>query len=112
MLPVVLGAGMMAGHAADRFLNARCDVHEAPPAQRSTLYARDGKTVIARFFTQNRSLAHLADVPTKLIHALVATEDRRFYEHHGVDVRGLGRAAVNDASGGDTQGGSTLTMQY
>ncbi len=43
--------------------------------------------------------------------ALIDTEDRRFYSHHGVDVRGLIRSAFS-TSGGDTQGGSTLTMQY
>ncbi len=50
-------------------------------------------------------------MPNYLQQALVATEDRRFYSHHGVDMRGLIRSAVS-TSGGDTQGGSTLTMQY
>ena len=50
-------------------------------------------------------------MPKYLQEALVATEDRRFYSHHGVDMRGLIRSAINTASG-DTQGGSTLTMQY
>jgi membrane peptidoglycan carboxypeptidase len=50
-------------------------------------------------------------VPQYLQDALIATEDRRFYKHHGVDLRGLIRSAIN-TSNGDTQGGSTLTMQY
>ena len=50
-------------------------------------------------------------MPKYLQDALIATEDRRFYSHHGVDLRGLIRSAVNTTSG-DTQGGSTLTMQY
>ena len=110
--PVVLGVGYVTRTVADRFLAASCDVHEQQPPERSTLLARDGKTVIATFFTQNRAPAPLKAVPRSLVQALIATEDRRFYDHHGVDVRGILRAAVNDASGGSTQGGSTLTMQY
>ena len=46
-------------------------------------------------------------------HAIVAIEDRRFYEHHGVDYKGIIRAALtNQESGSVTQGGSTLTQQY
>ena len=112
VLPFALTMGHAAEKAADRFLNARCDVHETAPAQRSTMYASDGRTVLAHFFVQNRTPVRLADVPHELVRALVDTEDRRFYDHHGVDLRGLARAALHDASGGDTQGGSTLTMQY
>jgi len=112
VLPFALTVGHAAEHAADRFLQARCDVPDETPPQRSTMYASDGRTVLARFFTQNRSPVHLSQVPDGLVRALVDTEDRRFYQHHGVDLRGLARAALHDASGGDTQGGSTLTMQY
>lgn len=113
LLPIVGSIGLVARNAAGRFLAARCDIHETPPPQRSTIFARDGKTVIARLFTQNRAPLTLDQVPRPLIHALIDTEDRRFYQHHGVDVRGLLRAALHDlVGGGDTQGGSTLTMQY
>src|SRR5699024_6772374 len=44
--------------------------------------------------------------------AVVAVEDRRFFEHGGVDPEGLMRAAVNNISGDDLQGASTLTQQY
>jgi membrane peptidoglycan carboxypeptidase len=112
LVPLVLGTGLLARSAADRFLNARCDVIETPPPQRSTLYARDGETVIAHLFTQNRAPVRLDQVPHDLVHALIATEDRRFYQHHGIDIRGLIRAGVHDLVSGSTQGGSTLTMQY
>jgi membrane peptidoglycan carboxypeptidase len=112
LVPLVGGAGLMARSAADKFLSERCDLTEAPPPMRTTLLARDGKTVIATLFAQNRAPVKLADVPRPVVQALIATEDRRFYEHHGVDLRGLVRAAVHDASSGGTQGGSTLTMQY
>ncbi|HZC69323.1 MAG TPA: penicillin-binding protein [Jatrophihabitans sp.] len=111
-IPIVLGTGLVVRSTAEQFLDARCDVVEAPPPQRSTLYASDGKTVIAHLFTQNRAPVRLGQVPRSLVHALIATEDRRFYEHHGVDMRGLVRAGVHDLVSGSTQGGSTLTMQY
>ncbi|MFO2802268.1 penicillin-binding protein 1A [Legionella pneumophila serogroup 1] len=52
------------------------------------------------------------EIPPTLIHALIATEDQRFFEHPGVDVMGLGRAAVSMLkTGTKSQGGSTITMQ-
>jgi membrane peptidoglycan carboxypeptidase len=110
--PWAIGAGWIASKAATTLTDTRCDVVEQPLPQRTTILARDGRTVIATLFVQDRTPLALADVPTFLIRALVATEDRRFFEHHGVDLRGLARAALHDSSGGGTQGGSTLTMQY
>jgi membrane peptidoglycan carboxypeptidase len=110
-LPVVGGIGLAARHEADKFLNTTCNLQETQPPEPSTIYANDGKTVIARLFLQDRQPVPMTDIPTYLVQALIATEDRRFYSHHGVDMRGLIRSAVS-TSGGDTQGGSTLTMQY
>ena len=62
-------------------------------------------------FNQGGVPIALSQIPKYLQDALVATEDRRFYSHHGVDMRGLIRSAVS-TTGGNTQGGSTLTMQY
>jgi len=111
LLPYVGGAGLAAGHEANKFLNTSCNINESKPPEPTTIYANDGKTVIARVFTQDREPVALTQIPKYLQQALVATEDRRFYSHHGVDMRGLIRSAVS-TSGGDTQGGSTLTMQY
>jgi membrane peptidoglycan carboxypeptidase len=110
-LPYIGGLGLLAGNAAGKFLNTRCNWHDTLPPQRTTMYARDGKTVIATLFSQDRVPIPLSKVPKSLQDALIATEDRRFYEHHGVDLRGLFRSAISTSSG-DTQGGSTLTMQY
>lgn len=60
---------------------------------------------------EDRVLIKLSDTPQSLIDALIATEDRSFYQHHGVSVRGLGRALLSNATGGPRQGGSTLTQQ-
>ncbi|MDQ2748935.1 MAG: transglycosylase domain-containing protein [Pseudonocardiales bacterium] len=111
LLPYVGGLGLAARHEADKFLTTPCNLHESKPPQKTTLFAKDGRTVIATLFSQDRQPVPLSQVPKQLQQALVATEDRRFYSHHGVDMRGLMRSAVS-TSGGDTQGGSTLTMQY
>jgi penicillin-binding protein 1A len=76
------------------------------------VYSAD-KKLIAEFGEQRRIPVKLADVPQQLIDAVLATEDRRFYQHPGVDVRGLMRASMHLLlSGGErAQGGSTITMQ-
>ncbi|MCB2191928.1 MAG: penicillin-binding protein 1B [Deltaproteobacteria bacterium] len=60
---------------------------------------------------EDRVLVQLKDAPRHLIDALIATEDHRFYAHHGLDPRGIARAVWVTASGGRVQGGSTLTQQ-
>ncbi|KYK79159.1 penicillin-binding protein 1a, partial [Aggregatibacter actinomycetemcomitans serotype e str. SC936] len=61
---------------------------------------------------QRRIPVKLADIPEKLIQAVLATEDSRFYEHHGLDPIGIGRALMVAVSkGGASQGASTITQQ-
>ena len=60
---------------------------------------------------QDRVLVRLAEVPKHLVQALLATEDRNFYSHHGYDLRGIARSVVNFFRGKGLQGGSTLTQQ-
>ena len=60
---------------------------------------------------EDRVLIKLNKVPKPLIEALIATEDRNFYQHYGVSIRGTARAIVSNVTGGKRQGGSTLTQQ-
>ena len=60
---------------------------------------------------EDRMVVSLDDVPQPLIDALIATEDRAFYEHKGVSIRGIARAVINNFTGGARQGGSTITQQ-
>ncbi|MFL6622688.1 MAG: penicillin-binding protein 1B [Sulfurifustis sp.] len=61
---------------------------------------------------EDRVLVKLNEVPPMLIKALIAVEDRKYYEHHGVDPRGIARALwTNVRAAGAVQGGSTLTQQ-
>ena len=87
------------------------DVTSLP--QRSTMYFNDGKTAFAEFYTQNREVVPLKKISKAMQQAVVAREDKRFFEHTGVDVQGVFRAFFQTyVRGGDQQGGSTLTQQY
>jgi membrane peptidoglycan carboxypeptidase len=111
-LPFVGAAALVSARAATQILNTSCDVTVTAPAQTTTVYASDGTTVIARLFSQNREPVALSSIPLTVQDALVSTEDRTFYTNNGVDPKSIVRAALADSGGGDTQGGSTLTMQY
>lgn len=75
------------------------------------VFTQDGQ-LISQFGVKRRIPLELENVPEQLIHAILATEDSRFFEHPGIDPIGLLRAAVNLALTGEKgQGGSTLTMQ-
>jgi penicillin-binding protein 1A len=85
-----------------------------PQSALSYVYAADGKTLLGTITAHDivRQPISSAEIPTVLRNATVAVEDRRFYDHKGVDYEGIIRAAVkNLESKDDVQGGSTLTMQ-
>jgi penicillin-binding protein 1A len=75
------------------------------------VYTRDGK-LIAAIGEQRRIPVRYDQLPKRLIQAFLATEDDRFFRHHGVDWEGILRAAMaNLKAGGIRQGASTITMQ-
>jgi penicillin-binding protein 1A len=75
------------------------------------IYSRDGK-LIQSIGEQRRIPVRYEQLPKKLVQAFLATEDDRFFRHHGVDWQGILRAAVaNLKAGGIRQGASTITMQ-
>ena len=75
------------------------------------VFAGDG-SLLATLASERREILPLHKIPQPLIDAVVATEDRRFPEHRGLDLRGLARALrVNFRSGKLRQGGSTITQQ-
>mgnify|MGYP001471174112 CR=1 FL=1 len=71
------------------------------------ILSADGKT-LGKFYSENRTPVKYEDLPKNLIDAVVATEDRRFYDHSGIDARGTARAVVFLGSNG---GASTITQQ-
>ncbi|MCX8048598.1 MAG: penicillin-binding protein 1A [Methylohalobius sp.] len=75
------------------------------------IYSRDGK-LLARFGEKKRIPVKISQIPKTLIHAFLAAEDARFYDHPGVDLQSLMRAAWELVrTGQKRQGGSTITMQ-
>jgi 1A family penicillin-binding protein len=77
-----------------------------------TVEADDGRVFATRGSFRGQKLT-AADLPPHLAQAIVAIEDRRFYSHWGIDLRGLARAAYRNALGGGVrEGGSTITQQY
>jgi penicillin-binding protein 1A len=77
----------------------------------TTIYDRDGGPM-ASLYAQTRLWARVSDIPISLQNAFVATEDYRFYQHKGIDIRGIIRALYQDIlAGRKVQGGSTITQQ-
>jgi penicillin-binding protein 1A len=92
-----------------------CDLGELTPASNgsnSFIYAADGSVLGSIPAEKNRQPVTLAQTSPWMAKATVAIEDRRFYEHGGVDFQGIGRALVNDVRAGRAEeGGSTITQQ-
>ncbi len=74
------------------------------------IFTRDGK-LLAEFGSRRSDPIKYEDIPPLVVQALIASEDKRFYEHGGVDSLGLLRSVVGIITGRDWGGGSTLTMQ-
>lgn len=112
VLPVNLVFGFAAQAALGNYAALPDALRTPATPQRSYLYANDGKTLITTFYDVNRTDVTLAEIAPVMRQAIVAAEDRRFYDHGGVDLRGMFRALVRNVTSGTEQGGSTLTMQY
>ncbi|MGI8631052.1 MAG: transglycosylase domain-containing protein [Solirubrobacterales bacterium] len=85
----------------------------ADDAENSVLVDVRGKKVATLTGDQNRILVDSTDIARSVKEAVVAVEDRRYYDHGGVDYVGIGRALVEDIrSGSAAQGGSTITQQF
>lgn len=77
----------------------------------TSMFALDG-TLLGEFASERREVVPLSQIPQPLIDALIATEDRRFFSHGGVDFKGMARAFVTNLRAGEVQqGGSTITQQ-
>lgn len=111
-LPFVGGVGVAARGAFESYESLPDQLTTPPLPQRSLILAADG-SLLATIYEQNRIEVPITSIAPVMQQAIVAVEDGRFYDHRGIDVRGLTRALVGNAGGGSgTQGGSTLTQQY
>ena len=73
----------------------------------SEIYSSDG-VLMGKFYSENRSEVKYNEISPNIIHALIATEDERFYDHSGIDAQALGRVVITLGTQG---GGSTITQQ-
>ena len=89
------------------------EIDASPEGYLSTILDKDGTAMNTLYVTEsNRIYVGLENIPKNLQQAFVAIEDERFYEHYGVDPKGMVRAFVHGLkNGGFTQGGSTITQQ-
>ncbi|MDR3099094.1 MAG: transglycosylase domain-containing protein [Paraburkholderia sp.] len=86
------------------------DIRKARIERPALVLSADGNR-IAEYREVNREWVPLAQISPYVVQALVATEDRRFYQHHGIDIRRVAGAALHMFSGGAREGGSTITQQ-
>ena len=86
--------------------------NEVSQAQASIFYYDDGTTELGRLGEANRVSITIDQVPLDTQHAVLAAEDRQFYQHGGFSIKGISRAVWNNVRRSSTQGGSTITQQY
>ncbi|MDQ2755490.1 MAG: transglycosylase domain-containing protein [Actinomycetota bacterium] len=110
-IPAVGAVGTAARSGIDVFDALPDSFVAAPLSQQSRILASDG-SLLATPYDENRVIVPLAAISPIMRKAQVAIEDSRFYEHGGLDTRGLVRAVVSNSQGDTVQGGSTLTQQY
>lgn len=110
-LPLVTVTGNAANGTAAAFMALPDEFSNTTLPQASHIYASDGTTLLATFYDQNREVVHLEEISPWVQKAIVAVEDKRFWEHNGVDGEGLLRVAYLTVRGDGTQGASTITQQ-
>jgi penicillin-binding protein 1A len=95
------------------YIYSRLELPETPPPLQTTyIYDREGHQIATLHSTVDRTIIPLSEMPLQLRQAVIAVEDQGFYDHPGIDVTGIFRAAWTDLVSGEiVQGGSTLTQQ-
>jgi penicillin-binding protein 1A len=86
------------------------DLADYRPKLPLRVYARDG-ALMGEFGEERRNLLPFEDIPPVMVNAVLAIEDSRFFEHGGVDYKGMVRAALANLGEAKSQGASTITMQ-
>ena len=112
LMPAVGATGALARSGVDVFEELPSEFTSSPLSQQSKILASDGKTVIATPQEENRIIVPLKQIAPIMQKAQIAIEDHRFYEHGGVDLQGVIRAAISNIRSGTVQGASSLTQQY
>ncbi|HJC69418.1 MAG TPA: transglycosylase domain-containing protein, partial [Candidatus Brachybacterium intestinipullorum] len=90
-LPAVSASSAVAKDGVDLFESYPSELEVEPLNEASRIEASDG-SLLATFYTENRIMVPIEEISPHMQHAVIAVEDRRFYEHGGVDPKGLVRA--------------------
>ncbi|SDM07667.1 penicillin-binding protein [Microbacterium azadirachtae] len=113
--PVFAVTGATAAQSIDLFEGLPSNLKVDRPMQPTTIYAKDANgndQVMARFYDQNRVPVKYDQVAPVLYDALLASEDKNFYSHGGIDITGTLKAIVGNVTGSATNGGSSISQQY
>ena len=111
LVPVAGPTALAAKSVPSVFNELPGDLQTVTPAEESQLLDSSGG-VIAHFYDKQRIVVPSANIADVMKKAIVAIEDKRFYEHNGVDATGIARALVTNLGESGRQGASTITQQY
>ncbi len=111
LVPVAGPTALAAKSVPSVFNELPGDLQTVAPAEESQLLDSSGG-VIAHFYDKQRIVVPSANIADIMKKAIVAIEDKRFYEHNGVDATGIARALVTNLGDSGRQGASTITQQY
>ncbi|MES9556819.1 MULTISPECIES: transglycosylase domain-containing protein [unclassified Streptomyces] len=109
---VVLGLAALAGLFAVVYASVDIPDENAEAGRQGTVYYWADGSQLVSVGAVNRQNVTLADIPGSVENAVIAAENETFYSDPGVSATGIARAAMSMVSGGETQGGSTITQQY
>ena len=111
LVPIAGPTALAAKSVPSVFNELPGDLQTVAPAEESQLLDSSGG-VIAHFYDKQRIVVPSANIADVMKKAIVAIEDKRFYEHNGVDATGIARAFVTNLGDSGRQGASTITQQY
>ena len=110
LIPATSFVAVTTNNVSEDFVDLPLDLQQTPNPQTTRLLASDG-SLLAYFYNENRQDVPLKEIAPVMEDALLSIEDNRFYSHGALDLQGTLRALINNASDGQTQGGSSITQQ-
>lgn len=110
LIPATTFVAVTGNNVTTDLVNLPLTLEDRPNPQTTRLLASNGE-LLAYFYDENRQDVPLDSIAPVMQEAILAIEDSRFYEHGAIDLKGTLRALVNNASDGETQGGSSITQQ-
>ena len=110
MIPATTFVAVTGDDVTTDLVNLPLNLEDRPNPQTTRLLASNGE-LLAYFYQENRQDVPIKEIAPVMQDAILSIEDARFYEHGALDLKGTIRAAVNNASDNQTQGGSSITQQ-